>query len=565
MVKKITAFIHREVSGVHNAAVIIACFTFLSQIFGLVRERMLAHYYGASISLDMYYGAFRIPDILYASIGTLVSVAVLIPFFTEAQAKGKEESKRLLDQILTLFGIAAIASSAILFFLMPHIADKLFPGFADPAVRAEIIHFSRILLIQPVFLGISNLLGVITQSHKRFFLYTVAPVLYNAAIIASIIFLRPYFGIEGIIYGVVIGGFLHMAIQIPYVRGQGLLPGITRVIDFSLVKRILLHSIPRTLSLSATQLELVVITAMASLIGAGSITIFTMAFNLQSVPLTIVGLSYAVAAFPLLASYYTNGKKEEFLSHLVTAARHIIFWSIPITVLFIVLRAQIVRVILGSGSFNWDNTRLVAACLALFSVSIVAQSINVLLTRAYYAAGKTLRPFLINVCSAVFVIGIPYLLLAVFKTNDSFRFFVESLLRVKDIPGTEVLMLPLGFSVGSTIATILLMITFEREFKGFIGALKEITWKAFSSGVIGGFLAYVCLNLLDGYLSLDTFSGVLVQGFVSGIVGIITTAYILKAQRVPEYSEIMAALTQRFTRKMAKKNSIVGEPEKLDI
>lgn len=549
----------------HNAAVIIASFTFLSQIFGLIRERMLAHYYGASINLDMYYGAFRIPDILYASIGTLVSVAVLIPFFSEAQSKGKEESKRLLDQILTLFGLAAIASSAVLFFLMPHIADKLFPGFTDPAIRAEIIHFSRILLIQPVFLGISNLLGVITQSHKRFFLYTIAPILYNLAIVFAIIFLRPYFGIEGIIYGVVLGGFLHMAIQIPYVRTQGLLPRITRSIDFSLVKKILIHSIPRTLSLSATQLELIIITAMASLIGAGSITIFTMAFNLQSVPLTIVGLSYAVAAFPLLASYYTNGKKEEFLSHLITAARHIIFWSIPITVLFIVLRAQIVRVILGSGSFNWDNTRLVAACLALFSVSIVAQSINVLLTRAYYAAGKTLRPFLINVFSAVFVIGIPYLLLIVFKTNDTFRYFMESLLRVKGIAGTEVLMLPLGFSVGSTIATILLMVTFEREFKGFIGALKEITWKAFSSGVIGGFIAYVCLNTLDNYLSLDTFSGVLVQGFISGVVGIIVTAYVLKIQKVPEYKEIVAALAQRFTKKLAKKANILGDPERMDI
>ncbi len=565
MVKRITAFIHREVTGVHNAAIIIAGFTFLSQIFGLIRERMLAHYYGASIDLDMYYGAFRIPDILYASIGTLVSVAVLIPFFTESETKGKEASKRLLDQILTLFAFAAIVSGAVLFFLMPHIADKLFPGFTDPAVRAEIIRFSQILLIQPIFLGLSNLLGVITQSHKRFFLYTIAPVLYNVAIIGAIIFLRPYMGIEGVVYGVVIGGLLHMAIQIPYVQSRGLLPHFTKRIDISLVKRILLHSIPRTLSLSAIQLELVVITAMASLIGVGSITIFTMAYNLQSVPLTIVGLSYAVAAFPLLASYYTNGKKEEFLSHLVTAARHIIFWSIPITILFIVLRAQIVRVILGSGSFNWENTRLVAACLALFSVSIVAQSINLLLTRAYYAAGKTLRPFLINVCSAVFVIGIPYVLLMVFKTNETFRYFVESLLRVKDIAGTEVLMLPLGFSVGSTIATILLMVTFETEFRGFMGSLGKITWKSFSSGIIGGFVAYISLNVLDNYLSLDTFGGVLTQGFISGVVGIIVIALLLKIQKVPEYSEIMSALKQKITKKLTKKTDIVGEPEKLNM
>jgi putative peptidoglycan lipid II flippase len=112
MVKKITAFINREVSGVHNAAIIIAGFTLFSQIFGLVRERMLAHFYGASIALDTYYAAFRIPDILFASISTLVSVAVLIPFFSDAESKSGDAPKCLLDQILTLFGIAALVCIA---------------------------------------------------------------------------------------------------------------------------------------------------------------------------------------------------------------------------------------------------------------------------------------------------------------------------------------------------------------------------------------------------------------------------------------------------------------------
>ena len=128
---------------------------------------------------------------------------------------------------------------------------------------------------------------------------------------------------------------------------------------------------------------------------------------MQSVPLAIVGASYSLAAFPTLAGLWTKGDTRTFVSTLSTAMRHIFFWSVPALVLFVVLRAQIVRTVLGSGAFDWSDTRLTAASLALFAVSVVAQSAILLLTRAYYAAGKTRAPLfiafggaLITVCSA---------------------------------------------------------------------------------------------------------------------------------------------------------------------
>ena len=126
---------------------------------------------------------------------------------------------------------------------------------------------------------------------------------------------------------------------------------------------------------------------------------------------------------------------DEFKAHLKSAARAIIFWSLPVTFLFIVVRAQIVRVILGSGNFSWDDTRLVAASLAIFSVSIIAQSMIALLSRSYYAKGDTRRPFAINLGCSILIIILSFAFTYLFEHILLFRFFIESLLKVSDIPG----------------------------------------------------------------------------------------------------------------------------------
>src|SRR3989338_9568324 len=142
------------------------------------------------------------------------------------------------------------------------------------------------------------------------------------------------------------------------------------------------------------------------------------------VPLSIIGVSYAVAAFPNLAKSYSDGKLPEFKNYLKSASRQIIFWSMPATFLFIVLRAQITRVILGSGSFSWDNTRLVAACLAIFSVSVIAQGMIALLSRAYYAAGDTKTPLTVNLICSILIIILSFIFINLFENILLFRFFI---------------------------------------------------------------------------------------------------------------------------------------------
>jgi len=238
--------------------------------------------------------------------------------------------------------------------------------------------------------------------------YASAPVLYNVGIIAGIVFLMPRFGIEGVAYGVIIGALLHLLIQVPVVIKHGLFPRFLLKLDWMEIKDVVLLSLPRTITLSATHLTLIVLVAIASLMDEGSIAIFNFSFNLQSVPLAIIGVSYSVAAFPTLARFFSNGQREKFAEHIIAATRHIIFWSTPAIVLFIVLRAQIVRTILGSGEFDWSDTRLTAAALAVFVVSILAQALQLLFVRAYYAAGRTMVPLVVNIGSATIIIVLAF-------------------------------------------------------------------------------------------------------------------------------------------------------------
>ena len=137
-------------------------------------------------------------------------------------------------------------------------------------------------------------------------------------------------------------------------------------------------------------------------------SIFQFAYNLQSVPLAIIGVSYSVAAFPLLAELYSSANREKFALHVLTALRHIIFWSVPAIALILVLRAQLVRVVLGSGEFDWTDTRLTAAVLALLSLSLVAQAIYLVVVRAFYAGGRTRIPFYGTLIGSVLAIASAY-------------------------------------------------------------------------------------------------------------------------------------------------------------
>ncbi|MFA5831100.1 MAG: lipid II flippase MurJ [Candidatus Paceibacterota bacterium] len=546
MVRRIFNLFHREFSGLHEAAYLLAVFALLSQVLGLFRDRLLAHTFGASQMLDIYYASFRIPDFLFVSVASFASATAIVPFFIERINRGHEEAKKFLNDIFTLFFSAMAITSLIAFALMPILAPYAVPGFSG-ANQAEVVFLARVLLLSPFLLGLSNLVGSITQSVNKFFVFALSPVLYNFGIILGIVFLYPMFGLLGIVLGVLLGAFFHLAIQLPVILKENFFPRFSASVDWKSVRKVVLLSLPRTLAMSVNNISVLILITFASLISVGSISIFQFSYNLQSVPLSIIGVSYSVAAFPTMSRLFASGEKKKFAAQITNAAKHIIFWSLPVIFLFIVLRAQIVRVILGSGRFNWNDTRLTAAALAIFTVSLVAQSLILLFTRGYYATGNTKKPLAMNFFCAVLIIVLAFFFVRAFAAQNDFFSFLQSFLKIKGIEGAGVIALPLAYSIGTILNAVMHWVAFEREFaQGMTREISQAFWHSLTASFAMGIAAYEGLNIFALVFDQNKFLGVFLQGFLSGILGIAAGVIVLILLKNPEFETVRVELTRKF-------------------
>jgi putative peptidoglycan lipid II flippase len=560
MVQGIIKFFNKEFEHVSEAALILGGFAFLSQLLGLVRDRTLAHVVHAGPMLDVYYAAFRIPDFLYISIASLASVTVLLPFLVE-RIKGEDVKKArlFLNNLFTAYMLFMSLASICIAIFMPVIAKYIAPGFTENQLEI-LVNMSRIMLLSPIFIGLSNLIGSVTQLYKKFFIFSLSPIFYNLGILSGIIFFYPIYGVYGLAIGVVLGACMHLLIQVPFVFHKGFMPSLSLTVDWKQVYEVIKISLPRTFTLSITSLAFMFLISIASTLHTGSISLFTFAFNLQSVPVGIIGISYTVACFPVLVKSFASKNINQYLEQIIATSKQIIFWSLPVMALMIVLRAQIVRVVLGTSAFSWQDTRLTAASVALFVLSLISQSLVLLFVRAYYAAGKTKKPLIINTFSAVMVVVFSYGITFIFRNYPVVLSELEILLRVKGVVGTSLLALPLAYALGSLLNFFLLFYSFKKDF------LKEhpsVLFNTFFQNAISAFAVgvstYYSLMVFDDLFVLTTGSGILLQGLFSGIVGITSGVIVLVLFKNEELMSVYDTLSRKFSRK----NIVVPEQGEL--
>jgi len=546
---KIIKIISKEFHGLNEAALLLGGFAFLSQILGLVRDRALAYKVGAGPVLDVYYAAFRIPDFLYISIASLASITVLMPFLMDRINSGKENkdiAKKFLNNIFSAYVLFMAGASILIAILMPRIVSYIAPGFTESQI-ALLVTTSRIMLLSPIFIGLSNLIGTVTQLFKNFLVFSLSPVFYNLGILFGIFFLYPSFGVYGLALGVIFGALMHFLIQIPVVFRHDFYPKFVFSVNWKEVLDVVKLSAPRTLTLSCNSLAFMFLISMASTLKPGSISLFTFAYNLQSVPVGIIGISYSVAAFPMLVKCFSTKDMETFINQIVQATRQIIFWSLPIISLFIVLRAQIVRVVLGSNSFSWFDTRLTAASVALFIVSLVTQGLVLLFVRGYYAAGNTRKPLFVNVFSSIMVVVFAKIFIYILTNYPAAVESLETILRVKDVPGTIMLALPLAYAMGSILNFFLIWILFKKDFS-FSKKFKIFSAfvESLAGAVVMGLVAYFFLGVFDGIFNINTGLGIFLQGLFSGLIGIVSGLCILILLKNKELLDLIKALKNKF-------------------
>jgi putative peptidoglycan lipid II flippase len=402
-----------ESKTIASAAMLIASAGIASRILGFLRDRILASQFGAGDVLDAYYAAFRIPDIIYGFLVLGALSAAFTPVFTELLVeKKKEEAWQLASKFLhsILFSVGTLSILGIVF--THWLIDLIAPGFTADK-KEMVVMLARVMFLSPLFLSVSAVFGGVLMSFKQFVAYSLAPIFYNIGIICGALFFAPLVGVVGLAWGVVFGSFMHMMIQYPSLRRMGFRyrPHFFDIWKDKTVQRVVRLMIPRSLAMGVSQVSLLVEIIFASTLVSGSLSSLTLANNIQSVPLGLFGVAFSLAVFPSFSLLVAEKKEKDFFSVLLQTTRRVLFFVVPISIFMIIFRAQLVRVILGSGHFDWEDTILTFEVLKFLSISLFAQSLIPLFSRAFFALQNTKTPLYIALISeAVHIALIPFLL-----------------------------------------------------------------------------------------------------------------------------------------------------------
>ncbi len=503
MFLKLRKFIKKkQASSVAVAALIVSIFGILSRILGLLRDRVLSAHYGAGDILDVYYAAFRIPDFIFELLIVGSFSAAFIPVFTRLRVRDKyEESWQLAQDLLLLFtlSISFFAIFAVIF--APQLMHVVAPGFTEEKILLS-TKFIKIMLISPIFLAASAIIGGILVSLKRFVLYASAPIFYNIGIIIGITVIVPYLNNPiGLAWGVVLGAFLHFSIHLIALSGTSWKFKLPTFYFYKNpnVKSVLHLMIPRVFGGASNQISLIFVTIFASGLASGSLVVFTFAQNIQSVILGLVGTSFALAVFPSLSIKYAKGDLEKFSILLDRTLRRILFYSVPMSVLFWILRVQIVRVIYGAGHFNWKATNITTQVLGILLISAFAQALIPLLARAFYAMGNTKTPVYVAILSQI----INFLCIALF---------------IKDY---KINAIALAFTISTLFNAIVLFFVIYRKLdfvaiKQLINSLLYII----VASVGAGFITYAVRDFIGSKFLLEHVWEIILQLLLSGVSGV---------------------------------------------
>jgi putative peptidoglycan lipid II flippase len=348
-------------------------------------------------------------------------------------------------------------------------------------------NLTRITIFGEILFIVGSFLSAVLQSYNHFFIPGIASALYNFGIIVGILLLSPFVGIFSASYGVILGALIFVLIQIPLVTKLGFTfqPATSiKAIRSSGVMDVLKLIWPRTISIAIFQLgTLITVTLVSFLQNPGrSYVIFDYAQTLAFAPVVLFGQAIAQAAFPVLSKEKDN--LENFKTTFITSFNQMLYLVLPFSVLFLVLRIPIVRLIYGAAQFDWDATVLTGKTLAYFSISIFAQSLIYLISRGFYALHDTKTPLIVGAVTTFIMIFLGAFFIFFYKTG------VESI--------------AFAFSIASIINFLIMFYFLDRKVGGFdkLALLKTVS-KIFLASTFTAFALYIPIKLLD-QLVFDT-------------------------------------------------------------
>ena len=518
-----------QVSSIARNTMIVAFAFIASRILGFIREILIARQFGTGPDASAYSAAFRLPDLLFLVVMSAGFGSAFIPVFAGYLTRDDDRGAwRLASSVLTwAIGLTLLAGVLIFVLADPIIRYLIAPDLSDESIALS-ASLMRILVLSPLLLGLGIAAKGILEAQDRFLMPALAPLVYNAGIIAGIVLLAPALGIRGVAIGVIIGAAAHASIQLPAVVKSGLRfrPSFSRSVEgLSEVARLL---VPRVIGQVAFAANFIVITNFASSLGEGGPASINYAWQLLMLPHGILALSISTVIFPAMARQWERSDVAGLNRTFSEAIRPLIFLSVPVSIVLFLYREPIVAALLQRGSFTRESTVAVAAPLAALALGLVSYGLVEVLTRAFYAMKDARTP----VAAGLVIIAINIAIVA---------------LTIDRLDG---LALGLALALSTTVEAIILLVVLIARLRalGVAGDGAWLLWLgrvAFATLVALGF-GLVATSPLERLWAAGGSSYVVRAALLVIAVGLVLVPYFLVAwaTAIPEVAPLQRRLVQ---------------------
>lgn len=402
-----------------KAAGAISLATSLSRILGYIKDMILAKYFGATGLSDVFFVAFRIPNLLRELFAEGSMSSAVIPVLKESQVKnGEEETKKIVKSLFTFIILIVGVITLLGIIFSPLIVKIIAPGFTINQEKFELtVLLTRIMFPFLLFISLAALTMGTLNTNGVFFIPALAPCFLNIAIIILVAGFSSFFfnPIVSVAVGVTLGGLLQWLIQVPSFYKNGFQFGIKGF--HPALKKIAILVIPTTLAMAVNQINIFVSTIIASFLPEGSVTYLYYSMRLIQLPIGVFGVAVGMAVLPTLSQHIAEGKRDLLTKDFTFSLKFLFFLTIPSTIGLIMLKQPIVNTLFQRGAFDLTATVNTATALFFYSIGILGTVGSRTITATFYSLQDTKTPVICATTGMFINIGVSLILMKSMKHN----------------------------------------------------------------------------------------------------------------------------------------------------
>ena len=470
--KKSRELVFAKQGSVLSAAFVIMTMIIASRLLGLVRQRTLASLFTAD-QLSIFFAAFRLPDLVFEILVFGTFSSAFIPVFSRLVRKDEKDAWLLSSRVMNVALLIFCCLAVIFSILAPNIYRLIAPGY-DPIQQMQIVRLSRILFLAQGLFVVSYILTSVLESLRIFFIPALSPLFYNLGIIIATVLLHQKLGLMAPVVGVLVGALFHLLIQLPFARKLGFRFSWSFKINDG-VKSVGRLAWPRLIESIFLQLSKMGELYFSSIISTAAYTFYTLGNSLQLLPVGLVGTSIAKAALPTFSE--KGEARHEFLEVFWRTFYQMTFLILPMSVAFIVLRIPLVRLVFGTDIFTWAATVQTGYVVSAFSLGMLFQTNNALLSRAFFALHDTKTPVSTSIISLLIIFGLDFLFIRGF--------------------GWPVWGLAFAYSLGMFFQFVALLVSFKKKIGHQPRLFKWTFVKQAISASLSGSVMFLLIKLFD--------------------------------------------------------------------